>query len=92
MNTNKGNVKGEKNYGTPFGMSSKKCSHNRRAAVDMKSANKHVRTATENQKGNSRSVSALSFSPHDMLFLSSADAGDLVFILCFFLPMTTLKV
>ena len=31
--------------------------------------NKYVRTATENQKENSRSVSTLSVSPHDMLFL-----------------------
>ena len=48
--------------GPHFGLSSEKESHTRRAAVETKSANKYVRTTTENQKENSRSVSALFLS------------------------------
>ena len=48
--------------GHHFGMSSKKRSHIRRAAVETKPANEYVRTTSENLKEVSRSVSALSFS------------------------------
>ena len=48
--------------GPRFGVSSKKESNTIRAVVETKSANKYIRTPTENQKENSRSVSALSLS------------------------------
>ena len=60
-----------------FGVSFEKGFQTRRAAVETKSANKYIRTTTENQQENSRFVSApslslslsRSLSPRDMLFL-----------------------
>ena len=45
-----------------FKVSLEKGYHTGREPMKTKSANKHVRTATENQKENSRLVSAFSFS------------------------------
>ena len=56
-----------------FAVSFEKGSYTRHAALEMKPTNKHVRTITENQEENSRSVSALScslsLSSHGMWFL-----------------------
>ena len=83
-----GNVKG---CGSHFGVSSGKGSYTRRAAVKTKRPNKHVRTATENQKENSRFVSAFLLSTWYVVSLCPANDIDSVFILCFLLPDNSLK-
>ena len=50
----------------------------------------HVRTR-ENMNNNSRSVSALYLSPHDMLFLFVQLTRSTKFSYCFFLPDKYLK-
>ena len=77
-----GNVK---DCGLHFGMSSENGSHTRCTAVEMKPVNKQVRTTTENQKENSKSMSALSFSSWPVVSLCQANASNQVFIFCFLL-------
>ena len=59
VNTRQDNVKIVNSCGPHFGVSSEKGSHTRHKLVKAKLENKHVRTTTENQKENSRSVSAI---------------------------------
>ena len=68
MNTSQEDVKTDKSYEPYFLDDLRKRSHTRRAPVETKSANKYVRTTTENQKENSRSVSVL--FPRGMWFLN----------------------
>ena len=69
-------------------MSSEKEFHTICVAVSTKPANNSIGAATRTRKDTLRSLSALSFSFPDVLFLCLADAVDSVFILC---PTTSLK-
>ena len=72
-------VKRDENYGSHYGVSS----------VEMKPVDKYIRNATENQKENSGSVSALFLPSWHIVSLCPANAGDSFFILLFFLSATT---
>ena len=86
------NVKTDESCSPQFGVSFEKRSHARRAAVKTRPAIKYVWRTTENQKENSRSVSALFLLV--TCFSSSSKRSRFSFdtlLFCFFLPDDYLK-
>ena len=74
-----------------LGLSSEMGSQARCAPVEMKQADKYVRTPTENQKENIKSMYAHFLFSWRVVSLCLVYAVDSAFILCLFLPQNYLK-
>ena len=87
LDTSHEDVKADENYGLDFGVGSEKGSHTRRTTVETKPAS----CSGKPKRKFKVCVFSLFLSTWHVVSLCPANAGDSVFILCFFLPDGYLK-